>query len=136
MTLGQQGTIKTYSVAVNPNKYNCHHLENVCPKLLIQENSKNQDMVHQNKTQTVVKTASIDVKVTGVGCSSDLKTIQTNIEKIKGVSKCEVKKTGSTSVFRVTYDPKKATEQDIHSAIENTGGCKDPNEKPYKVKKK
>jgi hypothetical protein len=41
---------------------------------------------------------------------------------------------GATSSFEVKYNPKKANIKDIHSAIENTGGCENPNDRPYKVK--
>jgi hypothetical protein len=42
---------------------------------------------------------------------------------------------GATSSFEVKYNPTKANLKDIHGAIENTGGCENPNDRPYKVKK-
>lgn len=65
----------------------------------------------------------------------DVKTISGNVEKLQGVSSCKAGKTGPTSSFEIKYNPASVTESDIHFAIENTGGCEDPNEKPYKVKK-
>jgi copper chaperone CopZ len=78
---------------------------------------------------------TITIKVTGVTCAGDLKTIASNVEKVEGVSTCKTGKMGATSSFEVKYNPKKANIKDIHSAIENTGGCENPNDRPYKVKK-
>jgi hypothetical protein len=41
---------------------------------------------------------------------------------------------GPTSSFEVKYNPAQISLKAIHSAIENTGGCENPNDKPYKVK--
>lgn len=79
-----------------------------------------------------VKTVTIKVK--GVGCSGDLKTIAGNIEKLDGVNSCETGKVGRVSSFVVKYDPAKVTEKTIHAAIEDTPGCQHPDDRPYKVK--
>ncbi len=88
----------------------------------------------QNSTQNSDSSKTITVKVKGVTCSGDLKTIASNVEKVEGVSTCKTGKMGATSSFEVKYNPKKANIKDIHSAIENTGGCENPNDRPYKVK--
>ena len=78
--------------------------------------------------------STITIKVKGVTCSADLKTLADNVKELKGVSDCKPGKMGPTSVFKITYNPALITTKDIYKAIENTGGCSDPNERPYKVK--
>lgn len=78
--------------------------------------------------------STITIKVKGVTCSNDLKTLADNVKELKGVSDCKPGKMGPTSVFKITYNPALVSTKEIYKAIENTGGCSDPNEKPYKVK--
>lgn len=87
-------------------------------------------------TTTESNIVSTSIKVNGVGCSSDIKSISKNIEAINGVSSCELGKKGATSVFEVHFDPAVASLEAIHAAIEGTPGCKNPNDRPYKVKDK
>ena len=91
-----------------------------------------QAIVGSTTTETSIVTSSI--KVNGVGCSSDIKSIIKNIASINGVSKCELGKKGATSVFNVSFDAAVVDVADIHTAIEDTPGCKNPNDRPYKVK--
>jgi copper chaperone CopZ len=93
-----------------------------------------QNISAQNITQNSDTSQTIVVKVKGVTCAGDLKTIASNVEKVEGVSTCKTGKMGATSSFEIKYNPKKANIKDIHSAIENTGGCENPNDRPYKVK--
>lgn len=89
----------------------------------------------ENIPLSIIKNGEkITIKVKGVTCHNDLNTLKQNIEKLEGVSKCEVLKGGATAKFEVEFDPSVVTEEEIHAAIENTGGCKNPSEKPYKVK--
>ena len=81
---------------------------------------------------TTIKTSSIKVK--GVGCSADVKSISTNVQALKGVRNCEIGKKGAVSTFVVTFDTAVVSEKEIYTAIESTGGCKNPNDRPYKVK--
>ncbi|HRG58697.1 MAG TPA: heavy metal-associated domain-containing protein [Bacteroidia bacterium] len=76
----------------------------------------------------------INVKVKGITCANDLKTISNNVEKLAGVSTCKSVKMSATSSFEIKFNPAKITEKEIYTAIENTGGCENPNDKPYKVK--
>lgn len=76
----------------------------------------------------------ITIKVKGVTCSNDLKTLADNVKELKGVSDCKPGKMGPTSVFKITFNPALVSTKEIFKAIENTGGCSDPNERPYKVK--
>jgi len=85
-------------------------------------------------SQTTDSTKTVTVKVKGINCSMDLKTISANVEKLKGVSSCQAGKMGTTSSFLIKYNPALVTEKEINTAIENTGGCENPDEKPYKVK--
>ncbi len=78
--------------------------------------------------------STITIKVKGVTCSNDLKTLADNVKLLMGVSDCKPGKAGPTSVFKVTYNPALVSTKEIYKAIENTGGCSDPSERPYKVK--
>lgn len=77
---------------------------------------------------------TIVVKVKGVTCKNDLKTLSTNVKELKGVSDCIAGKAGPTSVFNVTYNTGMVSAKEIFSAFENTAGCTDPNDRPYKIK--
>jgi copper chaperone CopZ len=93
-----------------------------------------QNISAQNIIQNSDTSQTIVIKVKGLTCAGDLKTIASNVEKVTGVNSCKTGKMGATSSFEVKYNPKKANIKDIHSAIENTGGCENPNDRPYKVK--
>lgn len=86
------------------------------------------------KTQISDTTTIITTKVKGITCSTDLKMISANVEKLKGVSSCEAKKTGPTTTFEIAYNPSLITVKEIYAAIQNTGSCENPDERPYKVK--
>jgi copper chaperone CopZ len=88
----------------------------------------------QNNTQNSDSTKTLTIKVKGVTCSGDLKTIAGNVEKLAGVRQCKTGKMGATSTFEVSYNPTKVNLKDIHNAIEGTSGCENPNDRPYKVK--
>lgn len=79
-------------------------------------------------------TTTINAKVKGITCSSDLKIISTNVEKLEGVTSCKAGKTGPTTTFKITYAPNLVTDKEIYSAIQNSGSCENPDERPYKVK--
>ncbi|MES2653244.1 MAG: heavy metal-associated domain-containing protein [Bacteroidota bacterium] len=84
--------------------------------------------------QTItIKTAAIKVK--GITCSNDLKSIAGNVEKLKGVNTCKPDKTGPTTKFEISFNPLLVSEKEIFAAIEATPGCQNPNDRPYKVKK-
>lgn len=83
---------------------------------------------------TAFTDSTITIKVKGVTCSNDLKTLSDNVKELKGVSACKPGKAGPTSVFKITYNPAMVSTNEIYKAIENTGGCSDPNDRPYKVK--
>ncbi len=79
-------------------------------------------------------TKSIKAKVKGITCSTDLKMISANVEKLKGVNSCKDVKAGPTTTFEIAYNPALVTEEEIYAAIQNTGSCENPDERPYKVK--
>jgi copper chaperone CopZ len=85
--------------------------------------------------QTATKDTTITLKVKGLTCSNDLKTIATNVKEIKGVTACKPGKLGPTSTYKVTFNPAVVNRNDLVAVIENTPGCGDGDEKPYKVKK-
>ena len=74
------------------------------------------------------------VKVKGVGCSADVKSIEENVQKLAGVSKCKSIKKGAITTFEVTMSPSMVTEKQVFASIEDTPGCQDPKDRPYKVK--
>lgn len=86
------------------------------------------------KTQTKEALKTIATKVKGITCVTDLKTISASVKKLKGISTCNPGKPGTTTTFNIAYDAAVISEKDIHAAIQNTAGCKNPNDRPYKVK--
>ena len=88
----------------------------------------------QNTPQASPSTKTIKIKVKGITCANDLKTIASNVEKLNGVTSCKSIKMGATSSFEVIYNPTQLAEKEIFTAIENTGGCENPADRPYKVK--
>jgi len=79
---------------------------------------------------------TIKLKVSGITCSGDSKDIEKEVTKLNGVTSCMAKgKASATSVFEITFDPAKVSEQEIRKQVEDTPGCTDPNDRPYKVKK-
>lgn len=88
----------------------------------------------QTKENTTTTLKTISTKVKGITCSSDLKTIATNVTKLEGVNTCTTDKAGATTTFNIAYNPALISEKEINAAIQNTGGCKNPNDRPYKVK--
>ena len=106
-------------------------LKKIIIALLVFTAIGNKSFAFNNKPLT---DSTITIKVKGVTCSNDLKTLSDNVKELKGVSDCKPGKMGPTSVFKITYNPALITTKDIYKAIENTGGCSDPNERPYKVK--
>jgi copper chaperone CopZ len=94
-------------------------------------NSSFSQATNSNQTDSL-KTATVKVK--GITCSMDLKMISANVEKVKGVSSCKAGKQGTTTTFEVKYNPELVTEKEIFVAIENTGSCENPDERPYKIK--
>jgi len=86
--------------------------------------------------QTTDSLNTATVKVKGITCSMDLKMISANVEKLNGVSSCKAGKQGTTTTFEVKYKPALVTEKEIFAAIENTGSCENPDQRPYKVKQK
>lgn len=83
----------------------------------------------------IQKLQTIKLKVGGITCTGDCKDIQKVVSKMNGVSSCkQVGKPAATSVFEVTFNPTVVSEKEIRSKVEDTPGCDNPNEKPYKVK--
>ncbi len=84
--------------------------------------------------QTIDSLKTVTIKVKGITCSSDLFMISTNVEKVKGVSRCEAKNQGATTTFEVKYNPMWVNKEEISEAIKNTSSCENPDEKPYTIK--
>lgn len=92
----------------------------------------------KTQPQTVAQTQklqTIKLKVGGITCAGDCKDIQKEVSKMNGVTACKlVGKPTATSTFEVTFDPAVVSEKEIRSKVEDTPGCDDPKERPYKVK--
>lgn len=87
-----------------------------------------------DQAKTTVTTENITTKVKGITCATDVKTIAANVEKLNGVSACTPAKTGPTTTYEIAYNPDLVTEEEITAAIQDTPGCKNPNDRPYKVR--
>jgi len=87
------------------------------------------------KNQTTDSLTTTIMKVKGITCSTDLKMISAKVDKLLGVSSFKTAKQGPTTTFEVIYNPFLVTEKDIYAAIEATGSCENPDERPYKVKR-
>ena len=77
---------------------------------------------------------TITIKVKGVTCKNDLVTLSDNIKELKGVADCKSGKVGPVSEFQITFNRALVSTKEIYKAIENTAGCSDPKDRPYKVK--
>ena len=86
--------------------------------------------------QTPQNKQTIKVKVSGITCSGDCKDIEKSVAKINGIIECkQVSKASATTTFEVTFDPAVVTDKEIRKAVEDTPGCENPKDRPYKVKK-
>lgn len=88
-----------------------------------------------NTQQTPDSLSTTQVKVKGITCATDLKMIATNVQKLPGIVSFTPGKQGTTTVFELQYNRYLVSEKEIQAAIENTGSCELPDERPYKVKK-
>lgn len=86
------------------------------------------------QTETPSTDTTITIKVKGVTCKNDLATLSTNVKELKGVSDCKSGKVGPVSEFQITFNRALVGTKEIYTAIENTAGCSDPKDRPYKVK--
>ncbi|HYE55899.1 MAG TPA: heavy-metal-associated domain-containing protein [Chitinophagaceae bacterium] len=87
------------------------------------------------QTSQTQKLQTIKLKVSGITCSGDCKDIQNSVAKLNGVTACKmVGKPSAKTTFEVTFDPAVVTEKEIRSKVEDTPGCENPNDRPYKVK--
>jgi copper chaperone CopZ len=100
--------------------------------LLISTNFAFSQVTTNNQDSDSLITSTVKVK--GITCSMDLKMISANIESLQGVTNCNVGKQGTSTTFEITYNPAFVKETEIYAAIENTGSCDNPDERPYKVK--
>ena len=93
----------------------------------------------KEQTQTTTesqKQKTIKIKVSGITCAGDCKDIQKVVAKMNGVSSVkQIGKPTATSVFEISFDPALISEKDIRKVVEDTPGCDNPEDRPYKVKK-
>lgn len=88
----------------------------------------------QNEYPVSDTATTITIKVKGVTCKNDLVTLSDNVKELKGVAGCKSGKMGPVSEFQITFNPALVGTKEIYKAIENTAGCSDPKDRPYKVK--
>lgn len=89
----------------------------------------------KEKPATGQATQTIKIKVSGITCSGDCKDIQESVEKLEGIKGTKrIGKPAATSTFEITFIPTLVTEKQIRQSVEDTPGCDDPKERPYKVK--
>lgn len=88
-----------------------------------------------NELPKLERVKTIEVKVKGVGCADDIKSISKSVQELEGVSSCKTLKKGAVTKFEVNMFSSIVTEEAIFAAIEDTPGCKNPNDRPYKVKR-
>lgn len=86
------------------------------------------------QTETPSSDTTITIKVKGVTCKNDLVTLADNVKELKGVGDCKSGKMGPVSEFQITFNKALVGTKEIFKAIENTPGCSDPKDRPYKVK--
>lgn len=86
-------------------------------------------------TSQTQKLQTIKIKVSGITCSGDCKDIQNSVAKLSGVASCKmIGKPSAKTMFEVSFDPAVVSEKEIRSKVEDTPGCENPNDRPYKVK--
>ena len=95
-------------------------------------NAQAQHVASDTTATTTERT--ILVKVTGVGCSNDVRSIAANVEKLDGVNACTVIKKAAVTRYEVRFDPAIVSEEAIHAAVEATPGCSNQASRPYQVK--
>ena len=94
-----------------------------------------QTVEQSTSTAQAQKLQTIKLKVSGITCAGDCKYIAKAVSKLNGVSSCKpIGNPSATSKFEVTFDPAVITKKDIQKKVEETPGCENPNDKPYKVK--
>jgi copper chaperone CopZ len=86
------------------------------------------------QTEAPTTDTTIIIKVKGVTCKNDLVTLSDNVKELKGVAECKSGKVGPVSEFTITFNRTLVGTKEIFKAIENTAGCSDPKDRPYKVK--
>ena len=88
------------------------------------------------KTETTKQNLqTVKLKVSGITCKGDIKDISGRVTNMTGVADCKHEgKLAATSAFLVSFDPAVISEKAIRSVVEDTPGCTDPNDRPYKVK--
>ena len=96
--------------------------------------AQNTAVVKSDPVEAAAASAKLRVKVKGVGCAMDLKTLAEKVEALDGVATCTPLKRGAVTTFEIAHDPAVASPEKIHAAIENTAGCTAPDSRPYKVK--
>lgn len=87
-------------------------------------------------SQTNDTTLTVQIKVSGIGCSGDMGIIKKKLINQEGIDEVTyTEKKGDASIFNVLFHPSVITERKIREVIESAPCCDNPNEFPYKAKK-
>lgn len=81
-------------------------------------------------------TKSYIVKVSNLHCNNDMPTIKKQLLNKDGIDEVIFTDiSGVSSTFTITYHTSAINPDQIEKTIEDTPGCDDKSEKPYRVKK-
>lgn len=75
----------------------------------------------------------MDFRVKGITCANDINTLTERVKAIPGVIKFETLKQGAISKFSLGVLINKVKPSVVIDTIQNTAGCKNPADRPYKI---
>lgn len=90
------------------------------------------------KAQDVnAKDTTITIKVKGITCPNDCSDISLHVKTKQGVRECKaIGEPSAVSKFEITFNTELISYTDVINTVEDTPGCENPNDRPYKVKGK
>lgn len=111
-----------------------HHIIHLCLIIVLSTLASTAFTQTAEPINSMETEVDVSVKVKGITCAADVEMLSGNIRKLNGIISCVPKKKGPVTTFQIQYQSSLVNIEEIHSAIENTEGCKDPKDRPYKVK--
>lgn len=111
-----------------------HHIIHLCLIIALSMFTNTAFTQTAESSKSVETEVDVSVKVKGITCAADVEMLSGNIKKLNGIISCVPGKKGPVTTFKIQYQSSLVNIEEIHSAIENTEGCKDPKDRPYKVK--
>ena len=90
--------------------------------------------ISQAKAQSTDTLKSMTLKIGNLTCDGDMPTIQKNLLNQDGIDEVMfTSRKKEASTFTVLFHSAATDADNIKLAVENTPGCDDPDEKPYRV---